>query len=166
MKLTPPRRSVVAALQAARSVCLAAAFAATVTVGKAEAAETRTPYQSYINFTCPVGRTCALNFQAVPTNYRIAIDSVSCYVRGAGLDFSVDFVRLLVVRADRSIAAATALPTVPVGWLQTGRQTRAINERVSTFATAKQHFQIYGRIGSGALQGLECSLSGEKVKLS
>jgi len=168
MNQIPHRHFTVAGSQFARSLWFTLGLMTiAIAGGSADAAETRTPYQTYVNLNCPGGLNCILDFQAVPPNYRYEIDNVSCYLRGKDKYFDMDFVQLIVVRADNSNAAATTLPVTKVGTDNSFVRGLAINEKVAAFATAQQHFQIYERMRfSGVVNSIECHLSGEKVKLS
>ena len=136
----------------------------------AEAAVTRTPYQAYINQTCPSGADCKIDFPAVPTNYVIEISNVSCYLSGTYIQpsniTSPDFIQLLVQTAAGANLAAPVLTPHGVGLKDPGKIVFASNDIISVYATASQHIQILARSRSGQFLQLACNISGQKVKLS
>jgi hypothetical protein len=138
----------------------------------AEAAVTRTPFQAYINNqTCPSGADCEIDFPAVPTNYRIEIINVSCYLSGkynqqSNFYTDPDYVQLLVqTDAGANLAAPVLVPQY-IGVQFPGKIVFASNDIISVFATAKQHFQVLAHSSEGQFLQLACNISGQKVKLS
>lgn len=135
--------------------------------GAPEAAVTHTPYQQYIFRSCPAGNTCLIDFPVVPANIRIDLSNASCYIRGAGVPDlpRLDFLQLLTLRADASVAGAFTLEPKQIGAFS-GGVSFAANASVGAFAPANQHFQVIARSLFGQMVTLACNLSGERVQLA
>lgn len=142
-------------------------FVATVVPAASEAAVTRTPYQQYIVKSCPTGNTCVINFGVVPANVRIELSNASCYIAGTSTPAftRLDFLQLLSLRADSSVAAAVTLVPHQAGF-RNPVVSFAANATVAAFAGATQHFQVIARSLSGQIVNFACNLSGERVQLS
>jgi hypothetical protein len=129
-----------------------------ISLGGAAQAETRGPYQKYVQSTCPGSfGTCQIQFVTVATNRRLEITSVSCQI---GVPQN-KVVSQAFVNKTPGIFADSYAPTL----LNNGLSAAfAFNAQTLIYAKAGESLSAVV-IANGDVQFFGCKLAGELVTL-
>ena len=155
-----------------RNMCgfaLALLTAATVIFSAFTAsAETRVPYQIYINASsvCSISSTgCAVSFPEVPYPKRLEITNVSCYFK---LSNSPTISRILFVQLlsrlsyNHGITSANTLVPQSVNSTAAHRILSS-NDQILFQVNGAQYPQVLLQISQGYILAIACSISGEMI---
>lgn len=132
-----------------------------VTLNTAQSAETRTPYQKYVNIDCPVSVDCILNIASVSEG-RLEITNVSCIIQTGDTTAGAKL-HTAQIQVMNGSTFVSGLSLAPVEVRKDTIGMWAANHAVFIFAKAGQ--RVRANVHGIAITFVACHISGTLVKI-